>query len=495
MISLPKGIMATEVMFRALSFFLLFIGTCCQNDPCNPIVRGESFTRFMDSMSCVVDAKLFNLFDKEETFNKSILSHPYSNFMCIGLIDVLALAPENLCDLSDPLEAISGNDFCSSSKMVTTLHAVIDGSVFDDNPNIVKVSNFTERNCKVVCEGDANQLCWAFGTIARAVLKHIRRSTAVPTTNPISAAPTTKPEIPVLNLASPGNGGESNGDTNSDTNGDSNDDTNGDSNDDTNGDSNDDTNGDSNDDTNGDSSDDSNGKKGDQADVKVGDEDKPTLHNVTKFFDEKQQGSNSVGEAEANEGNKDEDSTNTGPLDKEVQKNTTNQDGQSPSKAAPNDLQDNLTDYNNDTDIHPPSGSKVADDDQTVTNGTDDASVQPEVTNVAPTPLYTEDDTNKDNDQGGDNPSAGDDGGDMDHYPAEDGVDQHLDSSEPTPNQSSDFDDDDDDDGYSYWHFAAVLLFILFLGVAGYLASLNRKKVSITVVLLYGMLLLQILVQ
>ena len=148
----------------------------------------------MESMNCAVDKNLLKLFSDEELFKNSIVDNPYSNFMCIGLMDALGLVPETLCDMYDPLSDIQNVNFCSSST-VTTLRTISNGSVFDNTSNIFIVSNFTEEHCKVVCKDDTNQLCWAFGIIAGAVLKYTQ-STQVPTT----AAPQhyTLPVLPAL---------------------------------------------------------------------------------------------------------------------------------------------------------------------------------------------------------------------------------------------------------------------------------------------------------
>lgn len=148
----------------------------------------------MESMNCAVDKNLLKLFSDEELFKNSIVNNPYSNFMCIGLMDALALVPETLCDMYDPLSDIQNANFCSSST-VTTLRTISNGSVFDNTSNIFIVSNFTEEHCKVVCKDDTNQLCWAFGIIAGAVLKYTQ-STQAPTT----AAPQhyTLPVLPAL---------------------------------------------------------------------------------------------------------------------------------------------------------------------------------------------------------------------------------------------------------------------------------------------------------
>ena len=73
---------------------------------------------------------------------------------------------------------------------MTTLGKIVNGSVFDKKSNIVIVSN-TIHLCKMLCSG-YNELCWAFGTIARVVLKQ----SSIPTTEPATTTttdPTTEP--------------------------------------------------------------------------------------------------------------------------------------------------------------------------------------------------------------------------------------------------------------------------------------------------------------
>ena len=165
------------------------------NRPCKPTVRDESFKQFMESRNCEVDGKLLKLLSSEESLNNSILNNAYGNFMCIGFMDALTLVPDNICDAFDPLseDKIPDDDFCSSTK-ISDLQRIINGSVLDDKSNIFIVSKFTVAYCKVVCGGDTNQLCWAFGIITKVVFKHL--STQVPTT--VAPQPTPIEPEPVL---------------------------------------------------------------------------------------------------------------------------------------------------------------------------------------------------------------------------------------------------------------------------------------------------------
>ena len=173
-------------IFDALLFALLSIGCWrpyeAENPSCMPVVRDETFTEFMKNMNCGVDEDFLRLFSSAE-FNNSIVNNPYSNFMCIGLMDALGLVPENLCDAYDPLSEIPDVDFCSSTK-IATLRKIVNSSVFDNHSNIFIVSKYTEEHCEALCRDDTNQLCWAFGIITRAVFKHTistQATTTVPT--------------------------------------------------------------------------------------------------------------------------------------------------------------------------------------------------------------------------------------------------------------------------------------------------------------------------
>ena len=171
--------------FYLLSFWRPYDGA--GNPPCRPTVKDVSFTQFMESRNCEVDEKLLKLFSSEE-FNNSIANNVYANFMCIGFIDALALVPDDICDLFDPLSDIPDDDFCSSTK-IAYMQKIVNANVFDNMSNIFIVTKFTEENCKALCEGDTNQLCWAFGIIAKAVFKHL--STQAPTI-------ATEPSLPAL---------------------------------------------------------------------------------------------------------------------------------------------------------------------------------------------------------------------------------------------------------------------------------------------------------
>ena len=512
---------------KVLLLATLFISYCSgQNAPCTPIVKNELFIDFMKSMNCAVDKNLLSLFANDEVFNKSIVKNPTANFMCIGLMDALARVPETLCDANDPLSDIQKGDFCSGSK-IAALRKISGSNIFDEKSNFFTVSKFTEEKCEKVCNDDTNQLCWAFGIIAGAVLKYTQ-STQSPTTVPTTAAPqsSTMPDLPPLisqgsdspgsdsgNINTDGDKGEDKGPTdkpedNSPTDG-------GDVNTDDAGDDKEEDKGptdkpEDNSPTDGgdvntdDAGDDKEEDKGptdkpednihtdnapsddggaDDDDDDKGEDDKsedtdktPTITtttsdgNVTKYFN-KNEGNNSESMIE-NPNTKVEIGKDSDEDNKEY-KEIEDDDNEVPTNI--------VTPGNDDIDNNRSHPLEVggSDGNQIVNNTTEDQS-QPDGTEIGndTTDTHAEDGT-EDNDDtqdttGQDLNSSQDIAGHGDD-----------DSTVENPDQGRvNFDDtSNDDDGYSYWHFAAILLFILFLGVAGYLASLNRKKVSITVVL------------
>ena len=151
----------------------------------------------MKNKNCEVDEKLLKLFNPE-SFDESVANKSNANFMCIGFMDALTLAPESLC-FFDPLSDIPDSDFCSNTKMMTTLGKIVNGSVFDKRSNIVIVSNYTIHYCKMLCTG-YNELCWAFGTIARVVLKESSISTTEPATTTTTDPTTVPPALPSLSM-------------------------------------------------------------------------------------------------------------------------------------------------------------------------------------------------------------------------------------------------------------------------------------------------------
>ena len=458
---------------KVLQLVILLISYCsgADNPPCRPTVKDVSFTQFMESRSCEVDEKLLKLFSSEE-FNNSIVNNLYANFMCIGLMDALALVPDDICDF-DPLSDIPDGDFCSSAK-IAYMQKIVNANVFDNTSNIFVVSKFTGENCKVVCE-NSNQLCWAFGIIAKAVLKHLSTQAPTTTTTTTTSTPTTNTAPPLPPLITGTSDIHSHDSPNNSSEGDV---------------------------DNGDG--DGKGENSDHT-------DKPEPPAVT---------------ATATDGGiaryyKVSNSSNESPSTKNNE-----EDGHED-----NENKGTTADPGNDTDNNHtnPLSESNGDGNQTV-NSTKEAGVteQPGVTEdpgvteqqggVTEQPGVTEQQGGGTDQQGGGTEDYENLVEDQGHYgenttdstPQDDhgvgsnptdhstdqGADSNNDDSSEQNSDHSDADfgntignddayDDDDDDGYSYWHFAAILLFILFLGVAGYLASLNRKKVNTTVVLLY----------
>ena len=466
------------VAFKVLLLVTLFVSYCNgENPPCTPKVKNEPFTDSMEKMNCAVDKNLLRLFATEEVFNNSIVDNPYSNFMCIGLMNALTLVPETLCDVYNPLGDIQDGDFCSSSK-IATLRKISNSSMFDEKSNFVTVSKYTEGNCKQICKDSTNYLCWSFGIIAEAVWKYTQSTDVPPTAAP---QPSTAPKLPYLSSQYNGSPGSVSSDkpednrTASDGGGANTNDIGGDKgqekapdkpegNNHTDGDVNNDSDK-GGDETHSDKPEDNNHTDGDvNNDGDKGDEthsDKPE-DTLTDYFN-KNKDNNS--ESINNPSTKDGDGKEISNEDNEENKESEDHNNEGPIKIVSpgnDDIDDDRS--------HPLGGS---DSNQTVKNSTKDQS-QPNGTEIGndTTDTHAEDGT-EDNDDA-------QDGTGQDLNSSQDIADGDDDSTDENPDQERvNFDgNDDDDDGYSYWHFAAILLFILFLGVAGYLASLNRKKVS-----------------
>ena len=205
-----SNLLDNAVMSRmARSFYLILLCIGCWRSfviaakPCVPEVRGDSFVQYVENKNCEVDEKLLKLFNPV-SFNESVVNRLTANFICTGFIDALNVTRdstlENLCVLG-LLSDIRDTYFCSDSKMMAVLEAVIDSSVFDGIS--ITVANFTRQHCDVVCK-DCNELCWAFGITAKLVLKPSVMSTTPPTTatKPTAAATTIVP-IPDLFDARP----------------------------------------------------------------------------------------------------------------------------------------------------------------------------------------------------------------------------------------------------------------------------------------------------
>ena len=508
--------MATLKILVLVILFISYSNGASDNPPCSPTIKNVPFAQFMESMTCEVDENLLELFTNEKVFSNSIVKNPFANFMCIGLMDALTLVPETLCDLLDPLSGIPDDEFCSSAK-IATLRKISDVSVFDNTSNIFIVSKFTVGKCDQMCNGDANQLlCWAFGIIAKAVFKHALSThaptsvAAVTTTTAVVVAPKPSP-LPVLPaLTSQGNAPPKN----------------------------------SND--GGVDSEDSEEKEesNDLTNKPTEDNDNPstttTATGVAQFFDDNKVSNNSQSSdkdvdtsggdgkessKESHEDNENKNKESEGHLGEEPTNTVSipgpgNVDTDGNSSNSPDEVSDksNQTVSSNeptntvsipgpgnvDTDGNSSnSPDEVSDKSNHTISSNEDTGVKEQLDNNGTDTNNVDQDDHKgldDHDENvvvDDNDDNNNDGDN--HYHSNDSnqgdinqdVDSNQDSTGQNPTQSDvnfhntigDDNEDDDDDGYSYWHFAAILLFILFLGVAGYLASLNRKKVSIAVVL------------
>lgn len=429
-------------MLGMLLFVLLSIGYWCPCEvsaasPCVPTVKGEPFVQFVEnSRDCEVDEKLLKLFNPE-SFNESIVNNTIGNFMCIGFMSALAMAPQDFW-LYDPLKEIPDKDFCFDTKMMTALGRIVNGSVFDSNSNIFIVSKNTIRYCKGICE-DYSELCWAFGTIARVVLlkQSSLSTTATITTEPTSDtttsteptnAPTPVTTEPVyLPDISNSKGTDS-----------------------------------SNDDTTPQQTD----NMSEQSPSKVlgafktDSELKTSRVNDTTGQVAEGHGDNDEDTDDSREAhsspttdNKSQDITTTA-ISVNISQNTTSTSSTTTTNITTTTTPENITT----SPTNAPTNEEATSIDT------------PSIDVVVPDDNQFEDNNVDTDDQDDGDNSDHDDDLDLDGLDLDNGDHNHI-------NSGIDQIDDDDDDGYSYWHFAAILLFILFLGVAGYLASHNRKKV------------------
>ena len=416
-------------LLGTLLFVLLFIGCWCpyeiSADSCVPTVRGEPFIQFVKNKNCDVDEKLLKLFNPE-SFNESVANNKIGNFMCVGFMSALTMAPEDFW-LFDPLEKIPDSDFCSDTKMMTALGRIVNGSVFDSDSNIVVVSNSTIFYCKTICE-DYNELCWAFGTVARIVLLH----SSVPTTAPTASTETTSDPTPVTTEAvhlpaiSNSKGADS-----------------------------------PNDDATPPPQPADHTSDQPPSDVPdTRNNDSETSHAIdTSFESDENLDNDNTGDRQHTHSSPNTDTNsldvinNATMISVSISQNTTNI-----TTTTTNTTATNITTTTTNT-----TTTTTTTPENITTTTTTNTTASEEVSKVMPGDNQYEDYNFENNvDQNGDDDSDHNDDVNLG------GTDQIDD----------DDDDDDDDDGYSYWHFAAILLFILFLGVAGYLASHNRKKVQ-----------------
>ena len=435
-----RGFDMAGALFLALLCLGCWRSFVTANDPCIPEVRGEPFVQYAKNKNCEVDEKLLKMFNPL-SFNDSVVNKPFANFMCTGFIDALNQAGdstlENLCVIG-LLDDIRDADFCSDDKIMRVLEEVVDSAVFDKISKTV--SNFTRHHCDMMCSS-SNELCWAFGITAKLVLKQSVMSTTAPTTEP-TTAPTTEPttatvSLPDLFTAKPPQPSDDHADDDVDTTGEPTDDN---------------------------KNDPSKLFQGGISDVQT-----PPVASSHEDVD-------GTAGTDASDEPEIPISPNTNDS-QDVQNNVTINDNDSdttenPTAASPTN--DNATTIIANTTV---TAKPTTDNTTTAaTNASESASAQ----NVTTLEGYISEEE----------PPASDpipvDVDDGDSFFTEDAgqTNQEDQSDHDNSDHSSivdhvvDMIDDDDDDGYSYWHFAAILLFILFLGVAGYLASHNRKKVK-----------------
>ena len=377
-----------------------------------------------------------------------MVDFPKDGHICTGFIDALNVTREstleNLC-VFGLLGDIWDTDFCFDTKMIKVLEEVVNSAVFD---SIIKtVANFTRQHCDMICNS-SNELCWAFGITAKLILRQSVMSTTAtePTTAPTTEPTTAAVELPDFFTTKPPHPSDDHTDDDDDT-----------------------TVTPTDDDKNGPSK--SSLISGSIYDVQIPD---ASSHGGVE-------GGDSTAGTDAN----DEPGTPTSPStddDQDVQTNTTiNSDN---NNATVNPTSANITIIIANTTVT----TKPTTANTTATNASEIlghiSEEGPPGSDTIPVDVddgdsYFTDETGQTSQEEQSNHDSSDHSSIMDHVI--DVVD----------------DDDDYDDGYSYWHFAAILLFILFLGVAGYLASHNRKKVknhnctsmcscTVVILLLYG---------
>ena len=495
-------------------FFILLCIGCWRSfviatDPCVPKVRGEPFVQYVEKNNCEVDEKLSKLFS-HMSFNET------ANFMCIGFIDALSstsdLTLESICRFG-LLGDIPDGNFCSDTKMMTVLEKVTSPMKF--NKSSLIVANFTRQHCDMMCDilsDGSNELCWAFGITAKLVLKQSVVSTTPPITTEPTTLPTSEPSVttqslilPTLHPPDKTNTATSDGDDddshdnhkdedhdhNNDDHDHNNDDH--DHNDDDH-DHNDDDHDHNNDDhdhndDDHDHNDDDHDHNDDEHD-RISDEHDHNDEDHERVNDGHDDATDSTPVKVENNTSSEDDKEKMGSYfdphntqDEQHVSNTVGQDAGEGDEKHDNgvagtdiaDKQEASTSISNEgtKDVHDNAINQITNTNDIATekNITSDEGNTSTSVELDPNDDDLFEDHNFDGDQNGkqnDDDDDSDQGGDQDNSD-HDGSVNHINVIE--------VDDDDDDDGYSYWHFAAILLFILFIGVAGYLASHNRKKV------------------
>jgi len=499
-----------------LSLFLL-LAICWRsrsdNPPCDPkVFSGASFSDFVTQKNCDVDERLLKLFTDEDSF-KVMLDKAVTNVMCIGFIEAFNMTSEDSCTY-DYLAHIPSEDFCKNSKALDVLVLANDSSVFDEHYRVVEVANFVLQHCDYMCSDatGSNELCWSFNEVVKLVMKHhVSTPPIITTTSPSSDTPATaQPTDPSwLGLGSKkashekdsnsttvhdgdsGVGGTNNGDVSSiDKSSTS-------------------TTGTGSatskplpntlsgevqsspsldtellfsKDISTPSSSSSTDAPPDHSEVPIQLGDKQHA-NVDANYPDEHPNISDTSDQHPDSPNPHPDTPGTPdqhPDSSNPHPDTPGTPDQHPDSPDPHPDTPGTPDQHPDSpDLHPNTSSSPDEHPKTLAPNGDNLDAIPGQDNLPP-------DSSGDMisvDEPGDKPSHLQQG-----LPESDDKDQIAVSSDTgksgTGNVASkdrggyEYDDDeDDDDGYSYWHFAAVLLFILFLGVATYLATLNRKKV------------------
>ena len=469
-----------------VSFVLLLASCWCassDNPSCDPkVYGGASFSELVMQQECDVDEKLLKLFTDKDSF-KTMLDKVASNVMCIGFIEAFNMTSKDSCTY-DYLAHIPSEDFCKNSKALDVLVQANDSSVFDEHYRVVEVVNFVFQHCDYMCNDStgSNQLCWSFGEVVKFVMKHhVTTPPTITNTSLSSDIPaTTQSTVPSwLGGTTKKASHEEDSDSTTAHDGDS-----------------------GIDGTNVGSVD----KNSTSTTGAESTSNKPKLLNTlsggvksSPSPDFKLLFHENISTPSSSS------STNAPPpdvpiklMDKQHINVDTNKDPNiSDSPGEHTDSPGEHTDSPGEqTDI--PGENTDSPGEHTGSPGghphLDTLDQHPNTSSNPETSDPDGDNVDAISDQGNLPPeSSGDmirvdeqshleqnlqENGDKDQTAvSSDGGKSGTGNADSKDGGSYEYDDDDDDDGYSYWHFAAVLLFILFLGVATYLATLNRKKV------------------
>jgi len=436
-------------MARMFSLFLLLASCWCalgNNIPqCDPTVFGDvPFPNFVVDQKCDIDANLMNLFREEDSFS-FLVNKTAGNVMCIGFIEVFNMAREDSCTY-DSLATIPNEDFCNNSKVFDMLTQANNSDAFDGHNKVIKVVGYVLNHCDYMCSDltGSSVLCWAFGEYVKLFMKHhvhISPTNEVPTV-------TTKPSF-LSSFEAKEKDGDSVGEGEKITVGG----------------------------ISEESPSSSKQEEGMYQPTKSTDQTMDSINQTTKGTDQLN----------------DQTTDSTDPPSKSTDQAT---------ESTVVSITESTESNNQTTEITPDSIAQPSEStNQTADNTDQTAKSTVQLTETTEQPAQIIDQPSENINSTIEHPEDhntmlhyGDDlFGELDNGNGNgNGSDKQTTNSQNEKSDKGDsgnsngadeyeYDDNDDDDGYSYWHFTAVLLFILFLGVGIYLASMNRKKVCLTV--------------